>query len=660
MRTKTLSTFGYFGGVAPALVALCGLAAAVGGAKWVAERDAAEIETDTAAEARHVAAQLSVGLSQAFDPLHRIALWWLMQGRPFSPDDWHDDDQLFLTSKLGLQRLIWLRPDGTAEWSAKPGSAPDPTPSRPDALLKATYAAARDLDDTTISPVFLSDGRLGVYVCTPVYRHGRFAGYIVGLFDARPLVDSQLEGRLPDRYVVSVIANGMQILAARGSSTAIRALAPVPVANATWTVSLAASGARVSPLARTVLTLGILISALLYCSTAMARLARRRALEFAKKSDDFQTLLEVLPVGIAVAEDPECRHIWTNRALAEMLKLPPEQHSLDGYKMLRDGVEVPVAELPMQKAAATRAAVADEYLDIVRRDGSTLHTLSYAAPLFDEHGKVRGVIDACVDITGRKDLESRLVQAEKLQSLALMAGGMAHDFNNLLTVIMGNASTAAPEVPRGSRAARAIEEVEAAAARAAELVAKLLTYTGRFWRETTPLALAEEIARLIPRLREIVPPKISVHTKADPSLPLIEAGSSEVQQVVLNLAMNAVEALEDVENGEIEIAAERRKFTAEALAAFFPDELEPGEYVVLEVRDNGCGIAEENQSRVFDPFFTTKFVGRGLGLSAVHGIVRAHGGAIRLASSPQRGTVAQAIFPPYGSHRRPPGRAKAA
>ena len=328
--------------------------------------------------------------------------------------------------------------------------------------------------------------------------------------------------------------------------------------------------------------------------------------------------------------------------------------------MLRDGVEVPPAELPMQKAASTRAAVADEYLDIVRRDGSTLRTLSYAAPLFDEHGKVRGVIDACVDITARKELESRLQQAEKMQSLALMAGGMAHDFNNLLTVIMGNVSSAAAEVPGTSRTGRALAEVESAATLAAELVAKLLAYTGRFWRETTPLALGDEIARLLPRLREIVPPEIAVRATADPSMPPIEAGSSEVQQVLLNLTMNAVEALENVENGQIEIAAERREFTAETLASLFPDELEPGEYVLLEVRDNGCGIPEEIQSRVFDPFFTTKFVGRGLGLSAVHGIVRAHGGAVRVASSPQHGTVAQAIFPPYGTQRRPPGRAKAA
>jgi signal transduction histidine kinase len=529
-----------------------------------------------------------------------------------------------------------------------------------DAGLNEALATAQELDDTAISRVFEQDGKRWLYVCAPVYRRNRFEGYIAGLFDAAQLVDSQTRGRLPERYFVSVIANGIEVLPGRRSPVAIRALAPVAVANANWTVALAPSSARISPLARSILTFGVLTSTLLYCSTAMARLARRRAREYAKRNEEFQTLLEVLPVGIAVAEDPDCRHIWTNRALSEMLKLPDGKHTLAVYKMLREGAEVPLSELPMQKAVATRKPVANDYLDIVRSDGTTLHTLSYAAPLFDEHGKVRGVIDACVDITARKELESRLLNAEKFQSLALMAGGIAHDFNNLLTVILGNASAVATEVGRNTVAARAAAEIEIAATRAAELVAKLLAYTGRFWRDRTPLALAEAFDFLMPRLREIVPPQISIRAEAEPGLPLIEAGSSEMQQVLVNLTINAVEALEGAADGRIEIVAARRHLSGDVLAAMFPDPPAPGEYVLLEVTDNGCGIPQEIQDRVFDPFFTTKFVGRGLGLSAVHGIVRAHGGAIRLTSTPRRGTRVQALFPVFGSRPTTPDRAKAA
>ena len=177
MRTKTLSTFGIFRGCLPVLVAFCSLAATVLGAQWVAKRRRRRDRN------RHGGrgpprCRAAVGRAlQAFDPLHRIALWWLLQGRPLTPDDWHDDAQLFLTSKLGLQRLIWLGSGGTAVWSAKPGSAPDTTPPRPDARsesdLRGSPGPGRHRH---LAGVRLSEGRPVVYVCSPVYRNGRFAG----------------------------------------------------------------------------------------------------------------------------------------------------------------------------------------------------------------------------------------------------------------------------------------------------------------------------------------------------------------------------------------------------------------------------------------------------------------------------------------------------
>jgi signal transduction histidine kinase len=478
-------------------------------------------------------------------------------------------------------------------------------------------------------------------------------------------VRSQLEAQLPEGYAVSVVANGREfpippgVVSARSREFLRRA--PLPVAGALWEVGVAPANAGVSPLGQTVMTFGILLSALLYVSASMARLARRRAQEVAKlnrelqrKLDEFQTLLDVLPVGIAVAEDAQCQRIWTNRALATMLNLPYGRnvsHSPPGgetpppYRMLRDGVEVPPEELPMQLAARTGAPVEDYYLDIERSDGAALHTLSYSAPLFDEAGKVRGVINACVDITARKQLENRLRQAEKFESLALMAGGIAHDFNNLLTVIIGNASAAAAEVPEQSRAGRAVAEVQGASSRAAELVAKLLAFTGRFWREMKPIDLAGEIDGLMPRLREIVPPAVSLYANIEPRLPLIEAGSAEVRQVLMNLTLNAVEAVEEAGCGDIEIAARRRDVTEEIAESGPEGPVKAGEYVVLEVRDTGCGIPEAIRDRVFDPFFTTKFVGRGLGLSAVQGIVRAHHGTIRLTSGEHQGTRVEVMFP---------------
>jgi two-component system cell cycle sensor histidine kinase/response regulator CckA len=377
--------------------------------------------------------------------------------------------------------------------------------------------------------------------------------------------------------------------------------------------------------------------------------------------------LDVLPVGIAVADDPECRSIWMNRCMADMLKVPLGQNisksdrrtgKLD-YRLQHKGFDVPPQELPMQLAARTGAPVANQELDIVRADGTVLNTLSYSAPLFDEKGAVRGVIDACVDITERKsadeerraflvrrrELEHRLVRAEKYSSLALMAGGIAHDFNNLLTVIIGHASLLASEVGPNTAAATKVADLLSAANRAAELTSRLLAFTGRIYCNAESVNLSVQVIAVQESIREMLPPTIQLELDLAPDLPLIQAGIPELQQVVHHLVENAVESLGN-EPGKISIRTSCCELSADQIENLYPDQQLPsGSYVKLEVTDNGCGIPEDIATRVFDPFFSTKFVGRGLGLSAVQGITRAHGGGVRLDSLPRRGTRVEIVLP---------------
>jgi two-component system, cell cycle sensor histidine kinase and response regulator CckA len=310
----------------------------------------------------------------------------------------------------------------------------------------------------------------------------------------------------------------------------------------------------------------------------------------------------------------------------------------------------------MQVAARTRAAIANDPLDIVRSDGSVLHTLSYSAPLFDETGNVRGVVDACVDVTEHKALEERVQRAEKFASLALMAGGIAHDFNNLLTVIIGHASYLAAELPDRSPLHSRVNELETAAARAADLVSQLLAFTGRFWCDAKLLNLSAEIEEMKSSIRGMVQGSIAVRFDLASDLPLIQGGGTEIRQVIRNLVANAQDALSGSEDGEIEIRTTRTELLASQLEIFYPDQpLAPGTYVRLEMIDSGCGIPREIADRIFDPFFTTKFFGRGLGLSAVQGIVRAHQGGIRVDSYPGRGTRVEVIFPAHFSGTIPQG-----
>jgi signal transduction histidine kinase len=645
----------------------------------VATRDTAEIRSRTGAEARHVAAQLRVGLLQAFEPLQRIAAWWLLQGRPLAPEDWENDAKLFVSTRATLQRVVWIDPKQGHSWIVQPGSQPAiATVETRDPALLSARDAARATNTTAISPVFDFQGKSMVYACAPVRKGQQLVGYIAGLYDAEQLIRSLMQNQLPDQYIIVVTAGGrnFRVPPARESRAPaeFQLSEPVPVANAIWSVTVAPAEIGPSTLQQSVMSFGVLASVLLFICAVVARTSRRRAAalevenqerrraeeraarlnrELQQKLEEFRTLLEVLPVGIAVAEDPECRRIWTNRALAEMLHLPVNQNISQSvpaterppYRTLRNGVEVPPDQLPMQVAARTRAPVANDFLDIVRSDGTVIHTLSYCAPLFDENGNVRGVIDACVDITQRQVLEDRLQQAEKYQSLALMAGGIAHDFNNLLTVIIGNAACIAAEAAPRSTMARSVADLRISADRAAQLVSQLLAFTGRFWCEVQPVALSAEISRMMPRIREMVPPAIAVRYDLDDNLPSIHAGAAELQHVMDALISNAVDAMEG-KTGTIEIRTSRVQLSQRDIQTLYPDwQLAAGSYVRLEIADTGPGIPEEIMHRVFDPFFTTKFVWRGLGLSAVQGILRAHAGAIRLDSAPGQGTHVELVLP---------------
>lgn len=666
----------------PLAIALCGLISTIFLADVLTQREMAQVQERTHAEAKHVAAQLRTGVLEAFDPLRRIAAWWLLEGRPLAPEDWDTDAQLFVSARAGLQMLAWLGPNGTQSWTARPGEAPDATPpAAPDSGLAETLAEARRLNALALSPVFQAGGKLLLYACSPVRRGARVIGYIAGLYDAAGLIRSVLAGQLPEDYGVLVTANEHTIRVANRQEPwptggeAARLALPAAVS---WSVQVLPSGSSVTYLRRLVISFGVLVSVLLYVCASMARLSRQRSVALARANtrlvfeneercraeerierlnrdlqrrlEEFQILLEVLPVGIAVAADAECRQVWINRSLAEMLQVPEGQTMAGSgdlpYKVLRSGAELAAGEQPMQVSARTRSALANQALDIVRADGSTIHTLCSCAPLYDEHGDVRGVIHACVDVTELKSLEQRVQRAEKYGSLALMAGGIAHDFNNLLTVIIGHASFLEAGLPRHSAAAAEAGELLAAARHATELVSQLLAFTGRIWCNAAPVNLSDVVAAMQKSLGERPPAGVEIRYDLAKDLPQIEAGLPELQQVIQNLIANAAEAMSQEQPGRIEVRTSSCTLSAGDLEIFYPDQqLTPGRFVRLEVSDSGCGIPDEIAGRVFDPFFTTKFVGRGLGLSAVQGIVRAHGGAVRLESSLHHGTRVEAIFP---------------
>ena len=246
--------------------------------------------------------------------------------------------------------------------------------------------------------------------------------------------------------------------------------------------------------------------------------------------------------------------------------------------------------------------------------------------------------------TERKRAEERLRQSQKLESIGLLAGGIAHDFNNLLVGVIGSASLAQDLVPPGHPATELMERIVKAGEQAAHLTRQMLAYSGK----GQFLIEAVNLSDVVRETSELVQPSISknivLHLNLAEDLPLVQADRSQFQQVFMNLAINAAEAIGDktgliaVRTGSQQV--DKRYIHDELQGA----EIEPGAYVYLEVRDTGCGMDAPTKSKIFDPFFTTKFTGRGLGLAAVAGIVRGHKGAISVSSAPGKGSRFLVLF----------------
>jgi signal transduction histidine kinase len=255
----------------------------------------------------------------------------------------------------------------------------------------------------------------------------------------------------------------------------------------------------------------------------------------------------------------------------------------------------------------------------------------------------------------RRNLEEQLRHAQKLESLGLLAGGVAHDFNNLLTGILGNASLVIEMVPDQLGVRSMLQDIIRASERAADLTRQLLAYAGKGKFVIEPVnasALVRDISEL---LRSSVPRTVELALDLHPNLPCIEGDASQIQQLVMNLILNAVEATGE-RPGRVRVTTTIREVRAgDRLQHFRPDPPVPGVYVAVDVMDDGCGMSDTVKAQIFDPFFTTKFTGRGLGLSAALGIVRGHRGAIGVESAEGSGSHFSVLLPAVGIQAVPAG-----
>ena len=282
----------------------------------------------------------------------------------------------------------------------------------------------------------------------------------------------------------------------------------------------------------------------------------------------------------------------------------------------------------------------------VRPDGSIRWLASQGQTLRGESGRAVRLIGVTQDITERKQAEEALRQAQKMESLGVLAGGIAHDFNNLLVAMLGQASLALAQLPPENAARANVEKVVKAAERAADLTRQMLAYSGRGQFEKRAINLNKLIHENLHLFEVAVPKNVQLRSLPAEPLPAIEGDVGQLQQVIMNLIINAAEAIGE-RPGTVTVTTGMQEVSAadDQLWRYTGEPLVPGDYVVLEVSDNGSGMSAETLSKIFDPFFTTKFTGRGLGLAAVLGIVRGHRGGLAVDSGIGRGTTFRLFFP---------------
>jgi signal transduction histidine kinase len=365
-----------------------------------------------------------------------------------------------------------------------------------------------------------------------------------------------------------------------------------------------------------------------------------------------EALFAVIPIGIGIALDPECRDIRGNRELARMLQLPLGQNASKtgpradqlAFRVVRyDGQEIPGEDLVMQRAVRTGQPVLNDSYRIVHPDGMAVDVLGSAAPLFDADGRIRGAVGAFMDVTARLRTEEQLQQARRMQAVGQLAGGVAHDINNAMTTVLGFAEFAARRLSADHPAAADLSEIRHGAHRAAEIARQLLTFSRREVAEPRPWRLETIVTQLEPTLARVAGAGVTLTVRCAPEPIAVRIDRSQLEQVLINLAANAADAMPDggslvVETDAVEVLPGRT--AAEAGLA-------TGRYAVVTLRDTGHGMDSETRRRVFEPFFTTRGMGEGtgLGLAMVYGIVSQAGGSVRLDSAPGLGTTATVLLP---------------
>ena len=297
---------------------------------------------------------------------------------------------------------------------------------------------------------------------------------------------------------------------------------------------------------------------------------------------------------------------------------------------------------------------------IRRGDGTIIWVNLIVSRVPGRAGALDYLILILQDINEQKQAAERLRSLQKLESIGLLAGGIAHDFNNLMTAILGFATLAKDRAAPEDPVRRDLDVIIGAAEKGANLTSQLLAYAGKGQFVPALVDISELVRKTETLLRPSLRGGVNLRFDLADELPRVLADPRQMQQLIANLVINSAEAVGEGKNGSVVVRTGLRSFVGQYSLEPAVGQLAPGEYVMLEVQDDGDGMDAVTMGRIFDPFFSTKFTGRGLGLAAVSGIVRSLGGAIFVSSAVGGGTTVTVLLPPAAARQAEPEAKKAA
>jgi PAS domain S-box-containing protein len=408
---------------------------------------------------------------------------------------------------------------------------------------------------------------------------------------------------------------------------------------------------QLPPLSKLILLWATASTAALVVLALCATMAQRERAEaaLAASAAEYQALVDGTPAAI-VRYTADGTLTFVNATLCRLLGRRRE--SLIGRSVLNFIPDLPRAEgvtdLPVTQPTSGPAADAS---GVIRKPDGSCRWYRWTARRITGPGGRPEFQAVGIDLTERRQaeadraaIERKMQDAQRLEALGVLAGGVAHDFNNLLAGVLGHAELAVGELPPDHPAREHLATVLSGVAQAGGLTRQLLAYSGKGRFLLRPLDLNDLIRQTTELLRLTLPKKVQLVLELAEPLPRVTADDGQLRQVLMNLLINAGEAIGD-RPGTVRVATTAHLLSLDVVSGSVYSPAAPGQFVELVVSDTGCGMDEATKARLFDPFFTTKFAGRGLGLSAVLGIVRGHGGGIRVDSRPCEGTRFTVLLP---------------